>query len=317
MRCAPTYLRCLLPAVFVTLLVLAGCETSFDPFVQSQDRYFSIGGYLDAAADTQFVRIAPLRMQFEVQLADLDAVVRLTHLASGESTVWRDSLFQIGPVSAHNFWSAEPLRNGETYLFSVERSDGSASTATVTLPEAITEPLLCTIFDENSLTDPPVFVLQDVDRLAELEMIYDLRLRTDPLDAVRSHGISYKGPSRRTSYGQAYVTNVFDDLNTIAVRNSYAPLDLILLRVRVRVAAAGPDWPDPSLDLETLALPGVVSNVENGLGYLGGVATRTVSWPEMLRYLDLLGISVAGDFPEEFEIKDPCKIVRRELRGQQ
>lgn len=42
--------------------------------------------------------------------------------------------------------------------------------------------------------------------------------------------------------------------------------------IEVTVAAAGPDWPDlAAFDDETLALPNVVSNIEEGVGFLSGI----------------------------------------------
>ena len=51
-------------------------------------------------------------------------------------------------------------------------------------------------------------------------------------------------------------------------------------RCRQTVAAAGPDWPDlAAINDQTLALPNIVSNVEEGIGFLGGIISRTFFWP--------------------------------------
>ena len=47
----------------------------------------------------------------------------------------------------------------------------------------------------------------------------------------------------------------------------------------VTVAAGSPDWPDVAgLDLERQALPQTFDNVEGGLGYVGGVVSKTLKW---------------------------------------
>jgi hypothetical protein len=49
-------------------------------------------------------------------------------------------------------------------------------------------------------------------------------------------------------------------------------------RIEILVAAGSPDWPEfLRLDPETELLPGVASNVEGGVGYVGGVVTDTIT----------------------------------------
>ncbi len=43
------------------MLVLSGCNRSFEPFKENNTYYFSIYGYLDVSADTQWVRVSPAR----------------------------------------------------------------------------------------------------------------------------------------------------------------------------------------------------------------------------------------------------------------
>jgi hypothetical protein len=50
-----------------------------------------------------------------------------------------------------------------------------------------------------------------------------------------------------------------------------------LVKVNVIVAAGNPDWPDfLTLDEESVAHPGIASNVEGGTGLLGGIVSDTV-----------------------------------------
>ena len=54
-------LRTLAPlGLLVSVLFVMGCEESVNPFVE-EDRYFTVFGYLDTAAEEQFVRVIPLR----------------------------------------------------------------------------------------------------------------------------------------------------------------------------------------------------------------------------------------------------------------
>jgi hypothetical protein len=55
-----------------------------------------------------------------------------------------------------------------------------------------------------------------------------------------------------------------------------------LRSAEIFVAAATEAWPElGSLDRETRALPATASNVEGGLGFVGGVITRSRVWEGM------------------------------------
>jgi len=45
----------------------------------------------------------------------------------------------------------------------------------------------------------------------------------------------------------------------------------------VFVAAGDPGWPDVTVfDIETLLFPQAVSNIENGVGFFGGITSKTL-----------------------------------------
>ena len=81
-----------LPMVVVTALA-AGCEEPFEPFQESPDGAFSMFGYLNVKADTQWVRVMPVRQNLFLQPEPIDAVVTLEHLGTGRVVTLRDSLF--------------------------------------------------------------------------------------------------------------------------------------------------------------------------------------------------------------------------------
>jgi hypothetical protein len=121
----------------LALLALSSCDSSFEP-IQENDRYiYSIYGYLDAAADTQWVRVMPVHEKLFAGPEPIDATVTLENLESGESQVMNDSLFQYAANTyAWNFWTPMELEPTGTYRLTAERSDGVTSHVTVTLPES-------------------------------------------------------------------------------------------------------------------------------------------------------------------------------------
>jgi len=60
--------------VLAVAALLAGCETSVDVFDTDVDRQFAVHGYLDTAADTQFVRVQALRRASAGENDPLDGV---------------------------------------------------------------------------------------------------------------------------------------------------------------------------------------------------------------------------------------------------
>ena len=258
-----------LPVLLATLLLLASCDdTALDPF-QESDFHFSIGGYLDGGVDTQFVRITPMRDSIALSPGPLDASVTLEHLATGAKTALKDSLFryQAGVARpaeriAYNFWTAQPLEPLATYRMTVTRSDGAMSAATVTLPDTFPDP----IFEGN------IVRIQGIERLAAVQVTYWA------VDLVFARVIE------RTFNYLPEAFKVDDEYRVLVMRGrdeaemsiALGGVPLQTVRIDVTVAAAGPDWPDfTSIDEETFALPDVVSNVENGVGYLGGIISKT------------------------------------------
>jgi hypothetical protein len=107
--------------------VVAACDESFDPTAPS-DFAFSVFGYLDASADTQWIRVMPIRPLKVTSRDALGATVTLEHLGTGRIIELRDSLFRFSSSSdpdigayVHNFWTAEAIEPGAAYRFSARR----------------------------------------------------------------------------------------------------------------------------------------------------------------------------------------------------
>jgi len=266
--------------------LLAGCETSFEVFAES-DAHFSLFGVLDVSADTQWVRVETLQDSLLTDTKPLDAVVTMTHLPSGRRVAWRDSLFQfIGGSTAYNAWTDEPILPLETYRLEVTRADGAMSAVTVTLPDTFPDPLLNV--SPFSLINLPVSgnvcartfeMLIQVERFAALEITYHVPTRRG---MVRKYSVSYVLKAARLESG-AYEVIVpwVDDLKQLAALDRDISIDelLRLSAVELLVAAAGPNWPENSLDDETVALPGAVTHIEHGFGFVGGVVSKRLDIP--------------------------------------
>jgi hypothetical protein len=255
---------------------VAGCDDALEPFLESEDAIFSMFGYLDLNADTQWVRVMPVRRELFLGPEPIDAVVTLEHPGSGRIVTLNDSLFRFldprldGEAYAHNFWTTEPLEPEASYRLVASRPDGVSTTAVVVMPP---EPELTQLEDSNGRRRGNVIALFEVrpERVLSAEVLYGMGVLAGPPPALL--------PTSPVPVGD-YVTFPTHDPGTIGI---HIDVDTLLMReglqdiVRreIRIAVARPDWPYHLglSDLE-VTVPNVApSNVENGLGFVGGVAT--------------------------------------------
>ena len=278
--------RLLLASLFLTLTALLGlsaCETTFDAFKEN-DRYFSITGYLDAGADTQFIRIEPLRDSLLLGTTSIDVEVTLEHLATGIKKTWNDSLFEFSEgVYAHNYWSPEAVQPLETYRLEVKQPDGITSTALITLPDTFPEPIppdvLCMSLRSYCLESWVLSIdVKGIKNLAAATAVYHY-IDPDPLAASKC-GV-YKVPYWRkaipTQDGFRIPVEWRKDLEAIASNWTAHGFIPFFANFDLFVAVGNDEWPDiAQLDQESLFLPDVATNVEQGVGFVGGVLSKNV-----------------------------------------
>jgi hypothetical protein len=258
------------------LALLAACDATFSPILPSQLR-FSVFGYLDASADTQWIRVTPVRPTILTSADPLGATVTLENLSTGRAVELRDSVFRYSPLDpdlgsegmyAHNYWTAERIEPGATYRFSVAREGGPTSEAVVRIP-----------------TDYEAEVwLAQADRA------------TSRGDVVSIVGLRHVALVRTTTY--------FHDRCGSGEGLTFSPIDPVdsdvqmipisrALRTRLGcgvpeverrellVVGSGVAWPsDADFDASALGVPGPASNVENSPGFLAGVLTKLLPYEE-------------------------------------
>ena len=259
--------RSLLTALLAAVLA-AGCDRPFQPIQKNEGAAFSMFGYLDLYADTQWVRVMPVRQNLLLAREPIDAVVTLQHVASGRTVTLKDSLFTFvderlgGAAYAHNFWTTERLQPRASYRLTATRSDGTATTALVTMPEEIT------INFRNDVQTPRSELghfYVPAERIVFVDVLYLMLNSCGAASAVYTPHTVHQ----RNMLGS----------NFLVRGDSIGPECLYdIRRQEIRVTIAPTGWPyDRTVtDLE-VGLPGrIPSNVENGLGFVGGVATRTI-----------------------------------------
>ncbi len=279
---------------------MLGCETAVEPHI-GEERPFTIWGLMNSGADTQKVRVFSIADSPGVDRSEgIDATVSSMDLTTGERREWshRAVTYEDGDVG-HVFWAPFRAQNGHRYRLDVTRSDGAASTATVTVPSGVEVTL-----DENSTSAKfPVYIRGDAPNLIDVEMRYEATnvppVNVWPTDR-RVHppvflpvDVSYQNTGQRIEDGWRFDIDMQEDFEV--VRDVYrknclitagAP-DIALSGVEFHFIAADSAWspPDGTFDPDVLVEPGVFSNVENGYGFFGAGEVVAVRWtpPALLR----------------------------------
>ena len=250
--------------------VTFGCsDVAFDPFTETH-RHYSMSGYLNARADTQVVRVERLRDSLLFGNTPLNATVTMNHPASGRSWTLRDSLFRLGSGrTVRNFWTTAPVRPTETYRVSVQAPDNRGASATVTLPDTFPAPKVLS----HPVCLTPVtrcggafrVEITGIDRLAAAQAVYHHGPSTVRID--------YLDRARPTDEGFIVELDWREAINRLDNVEAFTCVNFF-------VAAGGPDWPKADTltneNAPSYLQPGVWSNVDGGIGFLGGIATMLV-----------------------------------------
>lgn len=314
-RPAVSVLRFRLLAAALAIAFAGGCDDTVQPLHEDEDAIFSMFGYLDLGADTQWVRVMPVRETLFLDPEPIDAVVTLEHVGSGRTVTLSDSLFAFvgGPLEgvayAYNFWTTEPLEAEATYRLRSERSDGASSTAVIVMPPALD---VLFLDDGKGRRGPPLGQLQvRAERVLFVELLYTVgKLSTDRTDTL---------PATPVAAGSHWTFAIpGPGTEGVGVNADSLPLpDLVdMERWEILVVTGRLDWPfHPGLSDLTVLLPNTMpSNVESGLGFVGGVATRRIPFdacdvltprpdgePSCATRLDARSASVAGRV-----MREPC-----------
>lgn len=267
-----------------TALLYGGCEPSFDP-IQENDRYYSIFGYLNASADTQYVRIEKLRDSLATgTLTNLDAEVTLTNMSTGQTVTMQDSLFEYVQGWAHNFYTTMAINPNGKYKLVVDGPAGT-SNVEVRIPDTFPEPELL----EPPEKDPFV-VVRGIERLVGAKLIYKSCLDCICGPLAISPPACPADPFIRTmefyalpdtaSFTNGIIHVPIDSLeDRMEIELEYPETREFTITNYKMVIAAGTDqWPDYiELGQEAVGLPNVATNVEGGTGFLGGIISDTLT----------------------------------------
>lgn len=262
--------------LLISFLLVVGCDQTFEPLQENDKYHFSIYGTLDAAKDTQWVRVGPARQDINEPPDPSGIKVTMTELQNGQTVVMNDSLFASGDVL--NYWTMMPLQNEQTYRIQVESEAGKSSQVTVTIPKEIPTPLVTentfTPFGYNIYIDP------SVEHIADLQSKWYVLLYPQTERIKKVYTFTYRNSIEQVpTYDGAWFafSNTTEERRHITNNTSG---DFTVLHRQFFVAAGGPEWDDkiPSTEDLEYFLDNTASNVENGLGYVVGIDSKFVPY---------------------------------------
>lgn len=290
----------------------AACEESVDPIIGS-DYPFTIWGFMNAGADTQNVRVYAISNALPLEgETSIDASVYSTDLTTGERREWTyKTVFFDSLMTGHIFWSPFRALNEHRYRLEVVRSDGAASSAEVTVPEAVDFEI---DIEENQIVFP-VRIVGDAPNLVGPKVTYSA-VNIPPSNVwpvgsalypavVFPVTIPYEEALEQTADGWSLTINIVQD--TVNVRNEFRGNCLIthpegsapnvwIRSMEFTAVAADSSWNPPGgvFDPDILAVPGSMSNVKNGYGFFGAGEGIRHQWVPGIEALERAGYSFAG-----------------------
>lgn len=264
----------------ITFFLLPGCDQTFNPIQENSSAPFSMFGYLDASADTQWVRITPVRGQIDLLTEIPEMTVTVEDIKTGRSDQFRDSLFTFPDgLQILNAWSTTKiLKPGGTYRVETERADGAESHVTITFPADFPTPRLEINYDFYQA----ILFIEDVENLLTVQVRTLAHITsesagwnyTDVFWTPQEKIIKMTENDYKVLMTPSSMYNVRDQLPDPPNDD----LDIEYLHHQVFVASAGPEWRNDLDELSDIqySLPEILSNVKNGTGYIFGIVSKSV-----------------------------------------
>ncbi|MGB3541798.1 hypothetical protein [Rubrivirga sp.] len=242
------------------LLLLAACEVPLDP-IEPSDLVYSLSGYLDASADTQWVRVEPFDRTAALDPGLIDATVSLEGAGLEVELEQEVRAFVTGP--AHLFWTTAGVDPGREYRLRARRSDGAEATAAIEIPDTTGVDVQVAGIDRFPPSCPIVASVQGAEDLADVRADYFLLEG----DRVVRRSVSYFPFIGDRTDGSLQVSLYpGTDLRLVAPQGTDTSV--------IVVAITNAGWPDVAgLSFEDL-LQFQAPGLDRAVGYVGGVVTR-------------------------------------------
>jgi hypothetical protein len=278
-----------------TLAVGAGCDDSVNAVLES-NRKITMFATLDMNADTQFVRVIPIRRTIDEKVDASRYAVRSIDLDAGTELQWQDSLITFSNgAEGIVFFSPLRLFPGHTYRLEASGGDSpiitSAETRIPVVPSiAIAEETFERFITQGGfvITSTQDVVWTGLER-EPLEIEHWYRFLRTPRSAFDD--IRFPFPPRANLQGDrlSFVVNLAADRFSLEDSIDIKSTAFIGLGMRLTILDTEFVPPGGVFDPEVLVQPGTFSNVENGFGFVGSVGRFSAEWELQQENVQLLG----------------------------
>lgn len=271
--------------LLLTALLLTACEEDVVA-VLNTDRPYSMYGYLDPRADTQWVAVFTIEDRLEpIRPEPIDGAVTSTHEGSGVTTLWRDSTYRYEDGSvAHLFWTPMRVAYGQTYRLEARRSDGASSAVTVTVPPLAEfkseDPIIHEVGVSQTRVRLPVLLEGAIPQPRNVKAHYFVKYDTTGW-AVAEIVLPYDEAVLQAEGGwRAHIDMNADFVQIrqeLIQKGLYRPeIGISLLGLEISAFISNEVWPPlgESADANLLANPGVFDNIDHGFGFVGSGYTN-------------------------------------------
>lgn len=272
-----------LVVILLFLVDLSACNPTISVY-KDNGKYYSIFGFINASADTQYIRIEELRDSMPRSTpVHLNASVKLTDLTANRPLVMHDSLFHFLEGPAHNYYTTDKIIPLHTYRLAVTGQNGDQSSAQIKMPGPFPKPLLEEAVDPTATLGcqqySGIYVevrITGISRLVAVNAVYYTVHTSETGKKEYSHW-SFEHLADTTHISPGVVMGKIDYDKDLCETNVAYDRSARVQRMVVVVAAGNQDWPNfLALDSETETVPGVATNIKNGVGLFGGVITDTL-----------------------------------------
>ncbi len=288
--------------VLAAALGILGCDDTVTAILES-NRKISMYATLDMNADTQFVRVVPIRGTINEQVDPMQFALRSIDLDNGSEVEWEDSLITFSDGSEGLVFFA-PLRVFPGHTYRIEASGGNSelvTSAETTIPQI---PTVAVGPDsaERFVTPSGFFVISRQDVVwnglerepLEIELWYRfLRTPRSGFDDIR-----FPFPPDGELLGDQLSFNLDLAAQRFIVADSIDTRRTAFIGLGMRITILNTAFVPPGgvFDRELLVQPGTFSNVENGFGFIGTVGRFSTEWvlqEDTIRLLDYLYVGDA------------------------
>lgn len=275
----------------VLLALVAGCDSDVPAAAADGDAH-TIWGQLDPTQARQALRVEPVSPTLDGRPEFVGRVVS-EELETGAETVWRDSLVRFRDGSqGHVFLADLRPSYGSTHEVRVEREGETVTYARVTVPPRVRPVFEPLVVNARSHLD---LLLPGAPRVVGARVLYSVvnTQAATPVGYVESVPVE---PQDVTSIDVGWRVQIDFTRQVELLRNRLRQLDVTRFaatEVRIVVSVVNDEWAAPypfTFSPDLVIVPGTVSNVRGGYGFVGAGYTLDVTWRATAEDLRRLGL---------------------------